>query len=628
MISIGAFVLAGLIFTIDSLTMLGSAVAVLYVTVIFLAADAARARLLATSIGCAVLTISSFLFVHGLAPETQATLRLLFSLLANLMTTIFVFRSRRVRGIVAAQARLLELSSDAIFLKDSGGKILYWSSGAEQLYGWSAPEALGRDASDLLGTSLQPAKNTGDAALVATGQAQGELRVTAKDGRELDIIARWRLQSRDRFSSPTILEIGTDITERNRAGEALKASELRFRTIFDTLAIAIWEHDFRAVKAELDALRRRGITDIAGYIAGNPDFVNKTRAMVRITDVNRTALTLMGVRSKDEFFTHLDEFLPETDASFAQGLIAIAEGHPTFQSEATIRDRNGKLINVIVVLSFPPDGAGLDRIHGSIVDITERRHMSETLERTRRELEQASRSATIGEISASIAHEVNQPLAAIITCAQAAQRWLSKTPPDIGEADAALADVVVGAERAADIVNRVRMLLGKSKSDNSELNVDFAVADAVRVKRDELALQNVQISLDLGATDVAIRGDRVLLQQALLNVINNAAQAMETMPADRRKLWIATETADDGVRILVTDSGPGFDCESPEAAFKPFWTTKAEGMGLGLAMCRSIVTAHRGQISVDNRSDDSGAAVTIFLPRFDGIGGKQMDMTG
>lgn len=624
---ISAAILAAAIFLIDSMTSLGSAIAVLYVMVVFLAGDGGRRRILATSVGCAALTVASFLCVHGFDPETQASLRLLCSLSANVVTTILVFRSRHANTILAAQARLLELSNDAIFLNDPNGKIVYWSSGAEQLYGWAASETLGRKATDLLVTSRPYVRARAAASLLTCGYAEEELQVTAKDGRQIEIFARWRLQPSRSGASQTVLEIHTDITERKRAGEALKASELRFRTIFETLAIGIWEHDFRPVKAELDMLRRHGVLDIARFIAENPTFVQKTRAMVRITDVNQTALTLMGVSSKDEFFTHLDEFLPETDESFGQCLVAIAEGNPTFQSEATVRARDGRLINVIVVLSFPPDGAGLDRIQASIVDITERRMMNDTLERTRRELEQAARSATVGEISASIAHEVNQPLAAVITCAQAAQRWLSKTPPDMDEANAALADVVIGAERAADVVRRVRILLGKAKSDKSDLDVDTAVAEAVRFKRHELASQNVQISLDLGAYGVKIRGDRVLLQQALLNVINNAAQAMEAVPVGLRKLRITTEADDANVSIFITDSGPGLVSDEPEAAFRPFWTTKTDGMGLGLAMCRSIMTAHSGVISIDNRHDGTGVIVSIWLPRSNDADEEQADMT-
>jgi PAS domain S-box-containing protein len=624
---LGAALLAGMIFMVDSMTSLGSAVAVVYAIVVFLVGDAGRTRILATSAGCACLTLLSFACVHGFGAETQAVLRLLFSLSANVLTTVLVVRSHRASAILIAQARLLELSSDAILLKDDNGHILYWSSGAEQLYGWPAADVLGRKADEVLRPSSQRESKDMTALLTATNGLQSETKVTARDGRQIDVFTRCKLQPDGSGRAPTVLEISTDITERKRADEALKASELRFRTIFETLPIGIWEHDFRPVKAEIEALRRRGVADIVRYLADNPGFVHKTRGMVRITDVNQTALAMMGVRSKQEFFTHLDQFLPDTDDSFSQFLVALAEGRSSFQSEATVRGRHGNLINIIITLNFPPNGEGLDRVQGSVIDVTERRAMNEALERTRRELEQASRSATVGEISASIAHEVNQPLAAVVSCAQAAQRWLARSPPDMDEANAALADVVIGAERAADVVKRVRMLLGKAKSDDAALEIDLAVADAIRLKRHELTAQDVQLSVSLRATGIAIRGDRVLLQQALLNIINNAAQAMEAVPAHLRKLRVSTEVDGDRVSIVVTDSGPGLQSDSPEAAFKPFWTTKADGMGLGLAMCRSIATAHGGTIHIGNHSESGGARVSISLPRANHATTEMVEMT-
>ncbi|PSH61829.1 sensor histidine kinase [Phyllobacterium sophorae] len=612
---IGAACLVCIIFLIDTFTSLGSAIAVLYVLVLVLAGDFGnRLWTLFWSLVCAALTVASFAYVHGYQGDPQAVLRLLFSLSTNIVTTVLVLRRHADRVILEAQARLLDLTNDAIFLRDRSGKIVFWNRGAQQLYGWSSSEVFGRDAHELLQTRFPGSRDDAEAALIASGHWQGELRVRIKDGREIDVLGRWRLQKDRHGTASTILETNTDISEQKVADRALKVSEHRFRTIFETLAVAIWEHDFRDVKHELDALHRTGVQDIRQYLAQHPEFVQKARRLVRITDVNQTALKLMGVPSKEEFFTHLDEFLPDTDESFAQCLIAIDEGHSTFQSEATVRGRHGKLINVIVVLSFPPNGAGLDRIQGSIVDITERLAIQNTLEQTRRELEQASRAAMIGEISASIAHEVNQPLSAITTSAQAAQRWLAKSPPDIGEAHTALADVVIAAQHADGVVKRVRMLLSKSKTDLGELLLDEVIADTVHLKRAELEAQDIDLSLNLRAVSMVIEGDRILLQQVVSNIVTNAIQAMESVPRDRRSLSIVTEAGDNAVWIRIADSGPGLAPEMAERTFRAFSTTKDTGMGLGLAICRSIVTAHSGSISIVNRDDAEGALVEICLP--------------
>lgn len=613
---VGAALLACTIFAIDSFTPLGSAIAVLYVLVIVLAGDAGnRSYVLFWSLACPALTVLSFVYVHGYHADTQATLRFLFSISANVVTAVLVLRRGGDLVILEAQARLLDLTSDAIFLRDGSGRIVFWNLGAEELYGWTSAEALGRDAHELLQTHFPISREDAELELAARGHWQGEVRVRVKDGREIDILGRWRMQ-RDKYgAASTILETNTDISERKFADRALQASEHRYRTIFETLAVAIWEHDFRDVKNQLDALHKAGVEDIRQYLAEHPEFVLNTRRMVRITDVNQTALKLLGVPSKEEFFTHLDGFLPETDKSFAQCLIALDEGHSTFQSETTIRGRHGKLIQVIVVLSFPPNGADLDRIQGSIIDITERLAIQETLEQTRRELEQASRAAIIGEISASIAHEVNQPLSAMMTCVQAAQRWLTRNPPDLNETHAALSDAVIAAQHADGVVKRVRMLLSKSNTDTAELLIDEVVAGAVHLKRRELATQDIDLLLDLRAAKTLVDGDRILLQQALINIITNAMQAMESMPPSGRRLSIVTEASYSDVWIRITDSGPGLAPEMDGRTFRAFSTTKQNGMGLGLAMCRSIVTAHRGCISIDNQDATGGAIVQISLPR-------------
>ncbi len=489
------------IFAVDSFTSLGSAVAVLYVVVIVLASELRGSRVIKrTSSLCAAATLISFAFAHGLQSDTQALLRLIFSLTANAVTTAVLLR------------------------------------------------------------------------------------------REIEI-------------------------ENRRAAEAnLIASETRYRTIFDTLAVAIWEHDFSEVKRELQALRQQGIHDLPQYLTENPEFVTKTRKLARITDVNETALKLMGVASKRQFFADLDSFLWEHDQSFAQCLVAIDQGHPSFQAETKVRNRQGRLIPVIVALNFPKNGDGLSRIQGSIVDITERLAFQEAIEDSRRELEHASRAAMIGEISASIAHEVNQPLSAIMSYLQAAQRWIGREQPNLDEATKALQRALTATEHAAGVVKRVRMLLGKAKSDTTELPIEITLVEALRLKRAELAAHQTKLTLSLSGATPIVRGDRILLQQAFLNIVTNAMQAMDMVDPESRSLLVESRYAGDDLMMRISDSGPGLGGTSGESLFKAFNTTKENGMGLGLAMCRSIVAAHGGTISIANRDDGKGAVVEISLP--------------
>jgi C4-dicarboxylate-specific signal transduction histidine kinase len=493
--------LAMLIFIIDAFTMLGSAVAVLYVIVIVMASELGGSSVIRrVSTLCGVATIAAFGVVHGPQPDAQSLLRLVFSLAANVVTTAVLLR------------------------------------------------------------------------------------------REVEI------------------------ANREAAEKSLNASERRYRVIFETLAVAIWEHDFTEVQRELKTLRTRGVSDVRQYIADHPDFVKSARRLVRITNVNQTALTLLGVATKVEFFAKLDDFLWDMDQSFAQCLIAIDEGRTTFQAETKLRDRSGRLIPVIVALNFPERGQSLERIQGSVVDITERHSFQEAIEASRRELEQASRAAMVGEISASIAHEVNQPLSATMNYLQAALRWLDREEPDLDEARQAIERALGSTEHSADVVRRVRMLLGKAKPDSVEVDMEATILDAVRMKRADLSAHSTRLSLSLSQERPRIQGDRVLQQQAMLNIITNAMQAMDGVdPADRRLIVECRPGAADLV-IRISDSGTGLRDHTGENLFRAFNTTKENGMGLGLAMCRSIIAAHGGSISIADRDEARGAVVEIRLP--------------
>jgi len=490
------------IFLVDAFTPIGSAVAVLYVLVLVLSSDLGGGRkvIKTASIACAIATATAFAYGHGFDAATEAGLRVLFSLTANIVTTAVLLR------------------------------------------------------------------------------------------RELEIEAR------------------------RSSDEMLKASEFRYRTIFDTLAVAIWEHDFRDVKAELEMLRTRGVTNLRQYVSNHPDFVSRMRGLVRITDVNDTALRLMSVPTKQEFFTHLSCFLPENDHSFEQCLIAIDEGHQAFQAETKVRDFNGNLIPVIVSLSFPEDGNGLDRIQGSIIDITERLEFQQAIERSHRELESAARAAMIGEISASIAHEVNQPLSATMTYIQAARRWLDRDVPDLKEANLALDQALSSTEHSANVVKRVRMLLGKAKSDTDEVPLETVIQETIRLKQAELLAHGTKVTFTPSKKMPIIVGDRILLQQAFINIITNAMQAMDVTHLGSRMISIVSELHDAQVTIKISDSGPGLGINTGENLFRAFNTTKETGMGLGLAMCRSIISAHAGSISINNKADGGGAIVQITLP--------------
>jgi PAS domain S-box-containing protein len=612
-LSVSAAMACG-IFWIDTFTPLGSAVAVLYVLVLLLAGEVLSGRgMWLTAVGCAVLTAISFVHSHWRHPELAPTLRFLVSLAAIAAAAVLSRSNIVSREALAAQARLLDLTADALFTRDTKGRITFWNKGAELLYGWRSQEVLGKDVHETLGSQFEAPLAEVQATLFATGIWEGEIVQRRRDGETRVVLSRWLLEQDPEGGPDAILETNTDITGLKQAVEALRISETRYRTIFNTLAIAIWEHDLTPVKAVLDDLRQEGVSDLRAYVEANPDFVARARAMVRITDVNASGLQMMGVARKEDFFEHLDELLPEGDQAFGEFLLAMDDGRPRFESEAVVRTREGELIPIVVAITFPTEGAGWSRVQASVFNLTERRRMQERLDNARAELEHALRAATLGVLSASIAHEVNQPVAAASNYAGAARRWLAQSPPNVAEADQALRDVSLSLSRVADVVKSVRALIGRTPTERTSLVVDELIADAGRMIARELAEHQATLVLDLQSGDAAMVGDRVLLQQTIINLMVNGLQAMGQAKGPRR-LSVGARRSGDEVVVVIADTGPGFTPDAAEQAFDPFFSTKAGGMGLGLAICRSTIAAHDGFITIRPTPQAPGGHVELRLP--------------
>ncbi len=337
-----ATILAIIIFLIDTLTSISSAVAIAYVLVIVMIADITDTRGIKLTAGaCGFLSIASFLYVHAPPFDAAGVLRLLFSLSANAMTTLLAVKRSQDQKALEIQARLLEMARAAIFLRNEKGVVIQWSRGAEMLYGVKAEDAVGRQVEDLFQMHFPRGRRHAEHALYSSGHWEGELEVTLPDGRKRFLFSRWRLDLDNNRAPISILETAIDVSERKAAELAIQASETRYRTIFQTLAVAIWEHDFTAVKAELLALRASGVTHLRNYLDDHPEFVARTRQLVRITDVNQTALKLLDFSSKEQFHSHLGKLLPETDESFVHCLIALDEELESFTAETTVVDRHG-----------------------------------------------------------------------------------------------------------------------------------------------------------------------------------------------------------------------------------------------------------------------------------------------
>jgi signal transduction histidine kinase len=203
----------------------------------------------------------------------------------------------------------------------------------------------------------------------------------------------------------------------------------------------------------------------------------------------------------------------------------------------------------------------------------------------------------MGQLAASIAHEVNQPIAATVTNAHAALRWLGGQPPDLEEVRQALDDVIKDGNRAGDVIGRIRALIKNVPPRLDRLDINEAILEVIEVTRSELLRNGVSLQTELAKDLPLIRGDRIQLQQIVLNLIMNAVEAMSDASKGSRDLLISTaEDVSNGVLVAVRDSGPGLNPDSLKRLFDPFYTTKPSGMGMGLSICRSIIEAHGGRI--------------------------------
>jgi two-component system sensor kinase FixL len=255
-----------------------------------------------------------------------------------------------------------------------------------------------------------------------------------------------------------------------------------------------------------------------------------------------------------------------------------------------------------------------------IVDITARKRAEAEAVRQRSELAHLSRVTMLGELSGSMAHELNQPLTAILSNAQAAQRFLAQDPIDLDEVRAILADIVEQDKRAGEVIRRLRMLLKKGEVQQQPLDVNDVVQDVLKLIRSDLQNHGVTARTALALDLPAVSGDRVQLQQVLLNLVMNACDAVNgNAPVDRRVVVRTELSAEEVVRVSVSDRGEGIAPGALEQVFAPFFTTKAQGLGLGLSVCRSIIAAHGGKLWAAN-NPDRGATFLFTLPVHPGAG--------
>jgi PAS domain S-box-containing protein len=242
------------------------------------------------------------------------------------------------------------------------------------------------------------------------------------------------------------------------------------------------------------------------------------------------------------------------------------------------------------------DTGNVVRWYVLLTDIEDRIRALARLEQMQADFAHINRVATMGQLTASITHEVNQPITAAVTYASAARRLLGAEPPDLREVDEVLSLIVKEGNRAGEVVGRIRALIRKAPARKDAVEINDAILEIIALTRTEAANNSVSVRTQLAEGLPRVQGDRVQLQQVLLNLIINAIEAMRDISEEERELLISTRHEPDGVLVEVRDSGPGFAAADLERVFEAFYSTKPSGVGLGLSICRSIIEAHDGRL--------------------------------
>jgi PAS domain S-box-containing protein len=342
----------------------------------------------------------------------------------------------------------------------------------------------------------------------------------------------------------------------------------------------------------------------------------------RIVMVNSQAETVFGYRREEIIGLRVEQLIPgglrEQNPGRLNSPIDLgANTTGAATRELTARRKDGSEIPVEMGVNPVCNGSGALALV-CVIDITARRQMERDVARQRYELSHLSRVNMLGELSGSLAHELNQPLTAILSNAQAAQRFLSHEDVDLNEVRAILSDIVSEDKRAGEVIRRLRLLLKKGEVQSQPMDVNEAVQDVMKLVHSDLLNHGVAAYTELAAGLPAVTADRVQIQQVLVNLVMNACDAMGASDREHRKLLVSTARDNGDVLIRVTDEGCGISPERLDLIFEPFVTTKEHGMGLGLSVCRTIVAAHAGRLWATNNAS-RGACFCVSLPACEGV---------
>jgi len=501
--------------------------------------------------------------------------------------TALAIAEQRYRALVRATSSLVWTASADGQVVDMPEWRAFSGDSVEQIHGWGWLNSLHPDDRARAAADWQKAVD-------ARSLYETEYRIRRRDG-----VYVWH-----RARGVPILEADGSIREwvgfcqdielRKQAEEKRLEAETALRHLNEVLE----------KRVESEARERARIWNVS------QDMLVVSNLEGKLLSVNPAWTTTLGWSETDlvgntfAWLVHPDD----RDKSRAE-LARLAEGNRARQFENRLRHKDGSF-RWLSWTAVPDRG----RIYAVARDVTAIKAAEEELRSSRQELQRVGRQLTMGAITASIAHEIKQPLTAIVANAEAALRWLSNNPPNRDKAAATLQRIVRDGQRAGQVIETVRAMFRKDGEEKTLLDVNNVVRQVFGLLRNELQKNEVVVEYELGPELPRVLGDQVQLQQVVLNLVMNAIEAMSLVTDRPRSLRVSSARHDPaGLILVLEDSGPGIDPEHIARIFEPFFTTKSHGMGLGLSICRSIVEAHRGQLMA-SLACPHGTSFQVILP--------------